>query len=195
MGGKSVGLHITSMMCSIWCILLPTSCFLLRVKYKIIFSLYVLRDQQSQASLMSLYSQHPRQMGYKKLCLLMRFSAHDNVLTCPKPIGCCCWGWNAGVIFCGLLRRGVEWWCWRPGTPRPLDWHEDSMTVVGSRQRDGEDLSYCTQNNPTMNTTTKITRIEGCNERLDSASTTEVKIFEEGLSVSSAVFDQLQTSK
>lgn len=58
------------------------------------------------------------------------------VLTCPKPIGCCCWGWNAGVIFCGLLRRGVEWWwCCRPGMPRPLDWHEDSKTRGGRRWR------------------------------------------------------------
>lgn len=51
-----------------------------------------------------------------------------HVLTCPKPIGCCCWGWNAGGIFCGRLRRGVEWRCWRPGWPRPLDWHDDSKT-------------------------------------------------------------------
>lgn len=56
-----------------------------------------------------------------------------HLLTCPKPIGCCCWGWNAGVIFCGLLRRGVEWWCCRPGMPRPLDWHEDSKAEVGGQ--------------------------------------------------------------
>ena len=57
-----------------------------------------------------------------------------HVLTCPKPIGCCCWGWNAGFIVCGLLRRGLVWWCCRPGMPRPLYWHEDSKTEVGGEE-------------------------------------------------------------
>lgn len=66
------------------------------------------------------------------------YSTWQYMLTCPKPIGCCCWGWNAGVIFCGLLRRGVEWWWCRPGMPRPLDWHKDSKTEVGSHvKKDG----------------------------------------------------------
>lgn len=68
--------------------------------------------------------------------------------TCPKPIGCCCCGWNAGAIFCCLFRRGVVWWCCRPGMPRPLEWHEDSKTVGGSQRK----TAFMGQNNVTLST-------------------------------------------